>query len=137
MWLLVRNMSQIVRGHKLCLTSYIRIHMSCSLLQDGLLHDGSFAFTNSCWSLHCLSLNTARSPRSCTLSNLWVSEALQKCHTKWQYVKCGRIAALKRCNLASVGIRFLSLIITPILWLAFLQTFLICKLTLLICKLNY
>ena len=47
---------------------------------------------------------------------------------KWQYVKCGRIAALKRCNLASVGIRFLSLIITPILWLAFLQTLLICKL---------
>ena len=125
MWLLVRNMSQIVRGHKLCLTSYIRIHMSCSLL---LYNDGSFAFTNSCWWLDCLSLNTARSPRSCSLSNPQVSKALQKCHTKWQYVKCGRIAAFKRCYLASVGMRFLNLIITAILWLAFLQTLLICKL---------
>ena len=100
--------------------------MSCSLL---LYNDGSFAFTNSCWQLDCLSLHTARSPRSCILSNLRVSEALEKCHTKWQYVKCGRIAALKRCNLASFGKRFPSLIITPILWLAFLQTLRICKLT--------
>ena len=29
--MLVRNMSQIVRGHELCLTLYIRIHMSCSI----------------------------------------------------------------------------------------------------------
>ena len=100
--------------------------MSCSLL---LYNDGSFAFTNSCWQLDCLSLNTARSPRSCILSNLRVSEALEKCHTKWKYVKCGRIAALKRCNLASFGKRFPSLIITPILWLALLQTLRICKLT--------
>ena len=103
-----------VFSYKLCLTLYIRIHMSCSLL---LYHHGHFPFTNSCWSLHCLSLNTARSPRSCTLSILWVSEALQICHTK---CKCGRIAALKRCNLASVGIRFLSFIITPVIWLAFI-----------------
>ena len=31
-----------------------------------------------------------------------------------------------RCNLASVGMRFLKLMITPILWLAFLHTLLIC-----------
>ena len=100
--------------------------MSCSLL---LYNDGSFAFTNSCWQLDCSSLNTLCSPRSRTLSNLRVSEALQNCHSKWQHVKYGRIAALKRCNLASFGKRFPSLIITPILWLAFLQTLRICILT--------
>ena len=34
-----------VFSYKLCLTLYIRIHMSCSLL---LYHHGHFPFTNSC-----------------------------------------------------------------------------------------
>ena len=54
-----------------------------------------------------LSLYTARNARSCTLSDFLASDALQICHTKWQYVKLGKIADLCNCNLASLGIIFL------------------------------
>ena len=41
-----------------------------------------------------------------------------------------RIAALKRCSLATEGTKFLSLISTPILWLAFLHVIFMCTLKL-------
>ena len=74
-----------------------------------------------------MSLYTALSPRSWILSSLRVSLALQKCQTRWQYVKYGKIADLKSTNFAVVGIRFLNLIITPTLWLALLHTSLMCS----------
>ena len=45
-------------------------------------------------------------------------------------MRYGRITALKRCSLATVGTKFLSLISTPILWLAFLQVIFMCTLKL-------
>ena len=55
------------------------------------------------------------------LASFRASLDLQKCQTKWQYVRYGKIADLNRTSLAFVGIKFLSVMITPILWLAFLQ----------------
>ena len=75
-----------------------------------------------------MSLYTALSPRSWILSSLRVSLALQKCQTRWQYVKYGKIADLRSINFVVVGIRFLNLIITPTLWLALLHTSLMCSL---------
>ena len=56
----------------------------------------------------------------CTLSTFLASEALQKCHIRWQYVKYGNIEDLYKSNFAFVGIGFLNLERTPTLWLAFI-----------------
>ena len=45
-------------------------------------------------------------------------------------MRYGRIAALKRCSLETVGTKFLSLISTPILWLVFLHVIFMCTLKL-------
>ena len=55
------------------------------------------------------------------------SLARQKCHTRWQRVRWGNIAVLKSISLAFVGIKFLSLIRTPIFWPAILQIMLMCS----------
>ena len=62
-------------------------------------------------------LNTIRRALFCSLSSLRLSDALQKCQAVLQYVRWGKIAALNSCNLAWVGIRFLSLVSPPIHWL--------------------
>ena len=54
-------------------------------------------------------------------SSFLLSEAVQKCQVRWQYVKYGNMADLYKVNLALVGMSFLSLIITPTLSLAFLH----------------
>ena len=63
--------------------------------------------------LELLSLKTALSPLSCSLSSFRVSLALQKCHTRWQYVGYGNIALLSNINLDFIGIKLRSLIRTP------------------------
>ena len=63
-----------------------------------------------------------------TLSTFLASEALQKCHIRWQYVKYGNIEDLYKSNFASVGISFLNLERTPTLWLAFIRSSLMCLL---------
>ena len=75
-----------------------------------------------------MSLYTALSPCSRILSSLRVSLALQKCQTRWQYVKYGKTADLKSTNFAVVGIGFLNLIITSTLWLTLLHASLMCSL---------
>ena len=95
--------------------------MSCNRL---LYNDGMSAFPSNFSYLELLTLNTALSPLSCMRSSFLLSLALQKCQIRWE-VRCGKIAALYSCSLASVGIKFFSLIRTPILWLAFLHTLLI------------
>ena len=52
---------------------------------------------------------------SCRRSNLQLSDAVQKCHTRWQQVRCGMIADLYKSNLAFTRIRFLSLPNIPII----------------------
>ena len=66
--------------------------MSCSLLFSKL---GSFALFRSSGSL-ALFLKMARRPLSRNCSILQESLALQKCHTRWQYVRCGNIAVIKK-----------------------------------------
>ena len=61
------------------------------------------------------------SARSCTLSSLRLSEALQKCQTVWQYVKLGIIAVRYKWSLVSHEMRLRSLANTPTFWLAFLH----------------
>ena len=50
-------------------------------------------------------LYTILRARSWTLSTFLASEALQKCHIRWQYVKYGNIEDLYKSNFASAGIR--------------------------------
>ena len=109
------------------LTLYINISISCRRLLTKL---GSFALLNSSSYAAVLLLYTARSARSCTLSSFLVSDALQKCHTVWQYVRFGRIAALYSWSLASVGIIFLRRTKTPTFLLACLHISLTCLLNL-------
>ena len=113
----------IYAGHSLCFTLYIRMNRSCKRLFSSV---GRSAFSNSCSQLELLSLKTALSPLSCSLSNFRVSLALQKCHSRWQYVRNGN-RLLNNINLDFIGIRLRSLIRTPILWLAFLQIEIICS----------
>jgi hypothetical protein len=111
-------------GQSLCLTLYIRIAMSWRRLLSSV---GKLALRSKSLQVDCLSLKTALSPLSWIRSSFLVSLALQKCQVRWQYMRYGKIAALYNCDLAFVGIKFLSLIRTAILWLAFLHT-LLCSL---------
>ena len=54
-----------------------------------------------------------------------MSDALQKCHTVWQYVRSGNIVDLSSWSLASVGIMRLRRNTTPSVLLTILQTVMI------------
>ena len=104
-----------VRGH---IFLYINIAMSCSLR---FRSDGSSARTwtfsyDSEWEL---------SARSWILSIFLLSEDLQLCYTRWQYVKWGRMDDLYIISFNLHGIKFRNLNKTPNFWLAFMQMLLI------------
>ena len=104
---LTLKMSTTLLGNKPYLTLYMKVARSCKRRFCRL----------------------GRLARSCTLSTFLASEALQKCHVRWQYVKYGNIEDLHKSNFASVGIRFLNLERTPTLWLAFIHSSLMCLLS--------
>ena len=93
-------MSQVCLGANEFLTLYINTNISCKRLFAKL---GSLALLNNSSYVAVLLLYTARSARSCTLSNFLASDALQTFHTVWQYVRLGRIADLYNWSFASLG----------------------------------
>ena len=96
--------------------------MSCKRL---FIKFGSLALSNNWRWLAWFSLYTSLKPLSC--SRLHKSPALQKCHSRWQYVRWGNTAALYSWSLSLIGIRFLSHMRTAILWLAFLHAEFTCS----------
>ena len=118
-------MSTTLLGTKPYLTLYIKVARSCKRRFCRL---GRLARLRRLeYSTECV-LYTILRARSYTLSTFLASEALQKCHIRWQYVKYGNIEDLYESNFVSVGIRFLNLEGTPTLWLAFIHNSLICLL---------
>ena len=105
----------------------MRIAMSWRRL---LCRLGSLAISSSFSYELVLSQYTAPSPRSWARSSLRLSEALQKCArpccNRWG--GAGLTADLNICSFASVGMRFLSLIITPTCWPNFLVVSCMCLL---------
>ena len=104
----------------------MRIAVSWSLHLTS--EESSASFSSSSWETELL-LNTTLRALSCTLSNLRLSETLQKCQIVLQ-VKWGNMAALYSCNLVWVGIGFVRRLKTTICWVAFMQTELMCSLKL-------
>ena len=118
-------MSTTLLGTKPYLTVYIKVARSCKRRFYRL---GRLARLRRLeYSTECL-LYTILRARSCTLSTFLASEALQKCHIRWQCIKYGNIEDLYKSNFASVGIRFHNLERTPTLWLAFIHSSLMCLL---------
>ena len=92
-------MSTTLPGTKPYLTLYIKVARSCKRLFCRL---GRLARLRRLeYSTECV-LYTILTARYCTLSTFLASEALQKCHIRWQYVKYGNIEDLYKSNFAFV-----------------------------------
>ena len=115
--LMIKDM-EICSGVNEYFTLYIKIKMSRSLRFARLGRLGAF-FRSSSYVVF-LSVYIARNARSCILSSFLASDALQKCHTMWQYVRFGTIADLYSCSLACMGIIFLKWTRTPIFLVVFI-----------------
>ena len=99
------------------LTLYISTRMPwrCLLYKVGSLAlCKSFSYVSK-WDLY-IAL-AARSRDRCIRSTFLLSHNLQKCHIKWQYIKCGKIKALYSNSLALNGIKFLKQDNIPTFWL--------------------
>ena len=108
-----------------CFTLNLKISISCSLLLYNVVN---LAFWSSVWYVFEVLLNTVLKAFSCSLSSFRQSDAREKCHTNWQYIRWGIIADLYSCNFAQDGIRFFNLFKIPTCLLTVLQTSLVWRL---------
>ena len=108
-----------------CFTLNLKISISCSLVLYNVVN---LAFWSSVWYVFEVLLNTVLKAFSCSLSSFRQSDAREKCHTNWQYIRWGIIADLYSCNFAQDGIRFFNLFKIPTCLLTVLHTSLVWRL---------
>ena len=97
--------------------------MSWSLLYNvGRLALSKSSSYVSQWDLYMARLNA----RSCIRSTFLLSDDLQKCHIRWQYVRLGKTKVSYSNSLALDGIKCLKQDSIPTFWLVLLHRSLIC-----------
>ena len=106
---------------------YLTLYMSTTMSRSLLYNLGRLALSKSSsyvseWDLYLSRLNA----RSCIRSTFLLSDDLQKCHIRWQYVRWGKIKASYSNSLALDGIKCLKRDSIPTFWLVLLYSSLIC-----------